>query len=119
MSKLLIGPRTEQAIASASKFKYYLIGPYRVLAYGHRNAEGLESLTADQAETFTDQELAWLDNAIKAEAKSKGESEWDSIAERGNQFLESFRRELEVERRRLEDGDKHSAGAESTAQTGG
>ena len=109
MSKLMFGKRTEQAIASAKRNRFYLIGPYRVLAYGNRKGEGLHSLTADEAESFNEQELAWLENAIRQEATAKANKEWDSVEERSDQFLRRFEEELEVERRRLEDGDTTQA----------
>lgn len=105
MSKLMIGPRTEQAISSAKKNRFYLIGPYRVLAYGNRKGDGLHSLTADEAELFNEQELAWLENAIQREAAAKASRDWGGVEERSDQFLRRFEEELEVERRRLEDGD--------------
>lgn len=105
MSKLMIGPRTEQAISSAKKNRFYLIGPYRVLAYGNRKGDGLHSLTADEAELFNEQELAWLENAIQREAAAKASQDWGGVEERSDQFLRRFEEELEVERRRLEDGN--------------
>jgi hypothetical protein len=101
----MIGPRTEQAISSAKKNRFYLIGPYRVLAYGNRKGDGLHSLTADEAELFNEQELAWLENAIQREAAAKASRDWGGVEERSDQFLRRFEEELEVERRRLEDGD--------------
>lgn len=109
MSKLMIGPRTEQAISSAKKNRFYLIGPYRVLAYGNRKGDGLHSLTADEAELFNEQELAWLENAIQREAAAKASRDWGGVEERSDQFLRRFEEELEVERRRLEDGDAAQA----------
>ena len=105
MSKLMIGPRTEQAISSAKKNRFYLIGPYRVLAYGNRKGDGLHSLTADESELFNEQELAWLENAIQREAAAKASRDWGGVEERSDQFLRRFEEELEVERRRLEDGN--------------
>lgn len=114
MSKLMFGKRTDQAIASAKRNRFYLIGPYRVLAYGNRKGEGLHSLTADEAESFNEQELAWLENAIRQEATAKANREWDSVEERSDQFLRRFEEELEAERRRLEDGDTTQAGNRET-----
>ena len=114
MSKLMFGKRTEQAIASAKRNRFYLIGPYRVLAYGNRKGEGLHSLTADETESFNEQELVWLENAIRQEATAKANREWGSVEERSDQFLRRFEEELEVERRRLEDGDAAQAGDRET-----
>lgn len=105
MSKLMFGKRTEQAIASAKRNRFYLIGPYRVLAYGSHKGDGLYSLTADEAESFNEQELAWLESAIRQEASAKAERQWDRVEERSDHFLRRFEEELEVERRRLEDGN--------------
>lgn len=116
-NRLMCGPRTEQAIASASKNKYFLIGPYRVLAYGTKAGDGLQALPMDEADSFNEQELEWLQASIQSTARSKADREWESIAERGDAFLKAFRDELETERRRLENGD--TAKADSTGEADG
>ena len=115
---LLWAVASPESVAAAMKNRWYLLGQYRVLAYGVRTGKVLQRADDAVAASLSEREKAWLATAIRESAELW--TDWQEVAERQKEFMHTFEQELEAERRRAENGDgkadstqAEAAGAES------
>lgn len=112
MGKLLWARTTEAAADAATKNKYYLIGPNRVLAYGNKSGGGLERATDAVVRTLNETEREWLQDTLQKVSAGKAREDWQQITESQREFMTRFEQELEAERRKA-DGANQETGEET------
>lgn len=92
--KVLGGKLTEENIRRAQTYRFFMVGPYYVLAYGKPKKNGLKPLPEPILQLMTPSEQEWLKDCIE---KTCAESA-TIIAKRNDAaFMEAFDRELMAE----------------------
>ena len=113
---LLWGTLTEEHRQDAAKNRYYLIGTYRVLAYGSK-VGGLTKADDAIAASLDDTEREWLGEAIRESAARQAKRRSDEIDQNDRLFMERFEQELEAAKKRYEEGRRCTNGGDTTALT--
>lgn len=102
---LLWAATTPESVEAAQKNRWFMIGAYRVLAYGQRRGNVLETADDQVCQSLDETERAWLAEAVRESAERVASAGWEKISASQRAFMKSFERELEAERGKTLNGD--------------
>ena len=89
--------------------RFYLIGTYRVLAYGTK-VGGLSKADDAIAASLDDTEREWLEGAIRESAARQAKRNADEVDQNNLMFMRRFEQELEAAKERFEEGRRCTNG---------
>ncbi|MCF0133353.1 MAG: hypothetical protein HUJ72_05760 [Blautia sp.] len=100
--RLLWAATTKDVAKEATKYTYCRIGSYVTMVYGKPKKDSLfEVANDDFLSQLSDEDKAWLANAITESARHSVKSQLAQIQANDRKFMEDFEKELQIEKERF------------------